>query len=236
MRRLTAIIVAFGAFLVLTSGVAPRVEANGNPQILTGILQKIEKANLDLKSLKAAIVQQRINSQIGSKDTDYGVLIYKPAVGNTKGKLRIDYNKPDVRVVAVVGENLVFYQPRINQVVKMSVAKASKDKAGTYTQIVGLDGSVRNLAKNYNIDYVKDEVVNGKMTSQLHLTPKEKGQLASLDIWFAQDSWLPVQQKFVERNGDYSIVQLTNLEPNVKLADEAFVVKYPSTTVVVDKI
>jgi outer membrane lipoprotein-sorting protein len=74
------------------------------------------------------------------------------------------------------------------------------------------------------------------MTSQLHLVPKEKGQLASLDIWFNQNSWLPVQQKFVERNGDYSIVQLTNLEPNVKVADEAFVVKYPSSTVVVDKI
>jgi outer membrane lipoprotein-sorting protein len=130
MRRVIAIIAAVGAVLILGSGNAPRVEANGNPQILTGILQKIEKAHLDLKSLKAVIVQQRINSQIGSKDTDSGVLIYKPPVGNTKGKLRIDYNKPDVRVVSLVGENLIFYQPRINQVVKMSVAKASKDKTG----------------------------------------------------------------------------------------------------------
>ncbi len=222
--------------MILSSGSAPRVEANGAPQILTGILQKIEKAHLDLKSLKAAIVQQRINSQIGSKDTDYGVLLYKPSAGNTKGKLRIDYSKPDVRTVAVVGENLVFYQPRINQVVKMSVAKASKGKAGSYTQIVGLDGSVRNLAKSYNIEYVKDELINGQMTAQLHLIPKEKGQLTSLDIWFSQDTWLPIQQKFIERNGDYSIVQLTNLEPNVKLADEAFIVKYPNSTVVVDKI
>lgn len=234
MTRVISISLVVGAFLILSSGGTSQVQANGSPQILTGILQKIERAHLDLKSLKAVIVQQRINSQIGSKDTDSGVLIYKPPVGNSKGKLRIDYNKPDVRVVSLVGENLIFYQPRINQVVKMSVAKASKDKA--YTQIVGLDSSVKNLTKSYNIEYVKDEMINGKMASQLHLIPKEKGQLASLDIWFSQDNWLPVQQKFVERNGDYSIVQLTNLEPNVRVADEAFVVKYPSSTVVVDKI
>lgn len=236
MRRLITLVALSAAFMMFSGSGTRGVEANGNPQMLTGILQKIEKAHLDLRSLKAAIVQHRINSQIGSKDTDYGVLLYKPSVGNAKGKLRIDYNKPDVRVVSVVGQDLVFYQPRINQVVKMSVAKAAKGKAGSYTQIVGLDGSVKNLATNYNIEYVKDEVVNGKMTAQLHLVPKEKGQIASLDIWFSQDSWLPIQQKFVERNGDYSIVQLTNLEPNLKLTDEAFVVKYPSSTVVVDKI
>jgi outer membrane lipoprotein-sorting protein len=236
MKRLFILVAFLTAAVIGGASSAQRVEANGNPQILTGVLQKIEKAHLDLRSLKAAIVQQRINSQIGSKDTDYGVLLYKPPVGNTKGKLRIDYNKPDIRVVSLIGENFIFYQPRINQVVKVSIAKASKGKTAGYTQIMGLDGSLRDLAKSYHIEYVKDESIQGQMTTQLHLVPKQNGQLASLDIWFSQQSWLPIQQKFIERNGDYSIVQLMNLEPNVKLNDDAFVVKYPSTTVVVDKI
>lgn len=236
MKRVLTLLALSATFIILTGGSADRVVANGTPQILTGILQKMEKAHLDLKSLKAAIVQHKINSQIGSKDTDYGILLYKPAIGNGKGKLRIDYSKPDIRVVSVVGESFTFYQPRINQVVKMSIAKASKGKTGNYTQIVGLDDSVKNLAKNYSIEYVKDEMVNGQMATQLHLVPKQSGQLVSLEIWVSQQSWLPIQQKFVERNGDYSIVQLTNLEPNVKLTDEAFVVKYPNSTVVVDKI
>ena len=236
MKRIMTQTALLAVFLIYGSGGAGMAEATGSPQLLTGILQKMEKAHQDLKSLKAAIMQQTINSQIGSKDTDFGVLLYKPAVGNGKGKLRIDYTKPDIRVVAVVGESFTFYQPRINQVLKTTLARAAKGKTGTYTQIVGLDGSVRNLARNYTIEYVKEEVINGQSTAQLHLVPKEQGRLVSLEIWVSQASWLPIQQKFVERNGDFTIVQLTSLEPNVKLADESFNVKYPSSTVVVDKI
>lgn len=223
-----------GVLLAWGTG-ASSVEANGN---LNALLQKMEKAHLELKSLKAELKQQKVNPQIGSTDTDYGTLIYKPAVGGAsgKGRMRIDYTRPDTRTVSVVGENFVFYQPRINQVVKTTIAKASKGRTGGYTAIIGLDGSVKNLAGNYNIQIVKDEAINGQMTTQLHLIPKTPGQMASLDIWVSHQNYLPVQQKFVERNGDYTIVQLINIDTNVKLSDEAFVVKYPSSTVVVDKI
>ena len=91
-------------------------------------------------------------------------------------------------------------------------------------------------SRDYNISIVKDEMVNGQMTTQLHLTPKRPGPLASLDIWVSKQSSLPNQQKFIERIGDYTVVQLNKLETNIKLADDAFIVKYPSSVVVVDKI
>ena len=231
MRRKIILVALLGALLVWTTGATP-VEVNGD---LNALLQKMEKAHQELKSLKAELKQQKINPQIGSTDTDYGTLIYKPAVGG-KGRMRIDYTRPDTRTVSVVGENFVFYQPRINQVVKTTLAKASKGRTSGYTSIIGLDGSVKNMAGNYNIQIVKDEVINGQMTTQLHLVPKTPGQITSLDIWVSHQNYLPVQQKFIERNGDYTIVQLINLETNIKLADEAFIVKYPSSTVVVDKI
>ena len=234
MKRFGTLAIVLGLLTSLL-GTPRRAEATPNPQLLAGVLQKMETANRNLKSLKAAIVQQKTNVQIGTKDTDYGTLIYKT---NTKGQgqVRIDYTKPDTRTVAIVGNNFTFYQPRINQVLKTSLAKASKGRTGGYSQLVGLDGSVKSLAQNYNIEYVKDELVNGQMTTQLHLVPKNGGSMASMEIWVNHNTWLPVQQKIVERNGDYTIVKLTNLEPNVKLPDEAFNVKYPSGTAVVDKI
>lgn len=232
MKRLVILAAALSAALILAGGSATRVEANGN---LKALLQKMEQAQQNLKSLKAELKQQKINPQIGSTDTDFGTVIYKPAAGG-KGKLRIDYIKPDTRTVSVVGENFVFYQPRINQVVKTTLAKAAKGRTGGYTAIIGLDGSVKNLAGDYDVQIVKDEQINGQMTTQLHLVPKKPGQLSSLDIWVSQETYLPIQQKFVERNGDYMIVQLSNISMNVKLSDDAFVVKYPSSTVVVDKI
>ena len=165
--------------LIVSLGVSWPAEANGNPQLLTGILQKMEKAHMDLKSLKAVIMQQKVNVQINVKDTDQGTILYKPAAGNEKGKIRIDYTKPDTRIVSVVGNNFVFYQPRINQVVKTTLQQASKGKTGGYTSIIGLDGSVKNLARSYNIEYVKEETIGGEGTTQLHLTPKKR--------WFASE-------------------------------------------------
>jgi outer membrane lipoprotein-sorting protein len=91
------------------------------------------------------------------------------------------------------------------------------------------------LTKEYNFEYVKEEVINGQTTSQLHLVPKGKSEVASMDIWVSHSSWLLVQQKVVERNGDYTLVKLSNLEPNIRLSDEEFIVKYPSSTQVIDK-
>lgn len=224
------------SLLLAVGGATRRAEASAAPQLLPGILSKMERAHQGLQSLKAGIVQQKVNTQINTKDTDYGTLLYKPAA-NGKGRMRIDYTRPDARVFSVIGESVVFYQPRINQALKTTVAKASKGRTGGYSQLVGLDSSVKTLAGKFNIELLRDEAIDGKMATQLRLVPKGAGEsFTSLELWVDTGSSLPVQYKFHERNGDYTIVKLTNLEPNVKLADDLFVVKYPSGTKVVDKI
>jgi len=205
-------------------------------QLLAGILNKMEKAHLELKSLRAEISQQKTNAQIGISDNEYGALIYKPSSGRSKGKLRIDYTRPSRDTIALVGDNVVYYQPRINQVFKSSLAKAAKGKVGGFTQLVGLDGSVKSLAGNYNIEFLKDESINGQMTTLLRLTPKAGGQFSTIDIWVNQQSWIPAQWRLVERNGDFTIVTLKNMQLNTPIPDTAFQVSVPGGVRVVDKI
>jgi outer membrane lipoprotein-sorting protein len=233
MRRIVSLAVMIGLVLVY-SGAARRAEANTGAQLLTGILTKMENAHRNLRSMRAAIVQQKVNTQIGTKDTDYGTLIYKPGTQG-KGRLRIDYTRPDARVLSVVGESFTFYQPRINQVFKSTLAKASKGRTG-YTPLVGLDGSLKALTNDFHIEYLREELVNGKATTQLRLTPKRGGEYASVDLWVNHETWLPTQYKIVDRNGDYTVVKLTNTEVNVALKDGDFNVSYPSGVKVVDKI
>lgn len=216
------------------TGASRRADANPSPQLLTGILKKMETAHANLKSLRAGIVQEKHNVQIDVSDTDYGTLIYKPgAPGQTR--LRIDYTKPDTRVAAVVGDNVVFYQPRINQAFQSTLSKAAKGRTGGYTMLAGLLGSIKSLKDKYTIEPAGEGLVNGQPAFQLHLVPKGKDDYASVDIWVNNDTSLLVQQKLVERNGDYMLVKLTNLEQNIKLPDEAFVVKYAPGTKIVDK-
>src|SRR5262245_57135705 len=99
MKRLTSLALS-AAVLFCLIGAGFRADANTAPQLLTGILAKMEKMHKELKSLKAQIVQEKTNVQIGTKDKDYGTLLYKPANSKAKGKLRIDYTKPTNNVVS----------------------------------------------------------------------------------------------------------------------------------------
>ena len=232
MKKIMTLALIAGVALVLAKAI-PAVSAETSPQILTGILNKMETAHKQMKSLKADLIQEKINPQIGSKDSDYGTVIYKPSAGKDKGKLRIDYTKPGVKVLSVIGENFTFYEPKLNQAMKSTVNKAAKGKAGA--NLIGLDGSLKALLSNYNIDYVGDAAVNGQSTTILRLLPKNRGDYNSIDIWVSQ-SGLPVQWKMVERNGDYTVITLKNTQINTNIADSAFVINLPGGTKILDKL
>ncbi len=232
MKKIMTLALITGLALAVT-GVMPIVDAKTSPQILTGILNKMETAHKQMKSLKAELIQERINPQIGSKDSDYGSVIYKPAAGKEKGKLRIDYTKPGIKSLSVIGENFTFYEPKLNQAMKSTVNKATKGKAGA--NLIGLDGSLKSLLNSYNVDYVGDAAVNGQSTTILRLLPKSKSDYNSIDIWVSQ-SGLPVQWKMVERNGDYTVITLKNTQVNTNIADSAFVINLPGGTKILDKL
>ena len=223
------------AILMMTVGTYKNAEAKTATQLLTGVLFKMQTAHRSLRSMRASMVQQRRNPQIGSTETDYGTFIYKPG-GRGKSKLRIDYTKPDQKSVAVVGENLTFYQPRINQVLKTTLSKAAKGKTSSYSALVGLDSSLESLTKDYHVEYMKDELIGGKSATRLQLVPKAGSAFSRIELWVSNEFWLPVQYQMYERNGDSTLVKFTSLEINPSIADSVFNVSIPAGTKVVDKI
>ena len=237
MKTSLIVLILVGMLAGLLPGDAVPTAAAVEPQqLLTGILNKMEKAHQDLKSLRAELSQRKTNAQIGVSDNEYGFLIYKPSSGKNKGKLRIDYTRPSRDTIALVGDSVVYYQPRINQVFKSTLARATKGKVGGFTQLIGLDGSIKSLAGNYNIEFLRDELVNSQMTTLLRLTPKSGGQFTTIDIWVNQQNWIPAQWRLVERNGDFTIVTLGNVQLNTPIPDNAFNVAVPGGVKVVDKI
>jgi outer membrane lipoprotein-sorting protein len=235
MKKTIALAILAGLVAAL-AGLSPRAIANPTPQLLTGVLNKMEKAHQEMKSLKAELIQQKTNPQINITDTLQGNLLYKPGAGKEKGKVRVDYTRPSKDIFALVGETVTFYQPRINQAYRNTVAKATKGKTGGLSQLVGLDASLKSLSGNYNIDFVKDEPINGQMTTLLRLTPKTgASQFASVELWVNLQTYIPSQWKFVERNQDYTIVTLKNVQLNGNIPDSAFAVNLPSGAKIVDK-
>ena len=236
MKRFISLAIIAGISLLL-AGADRRAGVNAQPQLLTGILNKMEKANQDLKSLKAELVLVRTNTQIDVTETTYGQLIYKPGTKKSKQKLRIDYTKPSKDILAVDGDNYVFYQPRINQAIKGLASKISKGKQDGLAQIINtvLNGSLKSESDKYSIIPGKDEMVNGFMTSVLRLTPKTKEQFTSIDIWVNQQNWIPVQVHATERNGDLTKITLKNQQLNVDVPNNAFSLNLPKGTAILNK-
>jgi outer membrane lipoprotein-sorting protein len=234
MKKLISLAIMVGISLLI-AGVDRSASANAQAQLLTGILNKMEKAHQDLKSLKAEMVLERTNTQIGVTDSEFGQLLYKPGPQKSKQKLRIDYTKPSKDVLAVDGDNFVFYQPRIKQAFKGMASKYSKGKQGGLAQFItiALDGSLKSASGKYNIGFVKDEMVEGVMTSVLRLTPKSNDQFTSFDIWVNQQSGFPVRFSGTERNGDQTMVTLKNLQLNTNVPNNAFALDLPSGTKIV---
>jgi len=234
MKKLISLAIIAGISLLI-AGVDRSASANAQAQLLTGILNKMEKAHQDLKSLKAEMILERTNTQIGVTDSEFGQLLYKPGPQKSKQKLRIDYTKPSKDVLAVDGDNFVFYQPRIKQALKGMASKYSKGRQGGLAQFItiALDGSLKSASGKYNIGFVKDEMVEGVMTSVLRLTPKSNDQFTSFDIWVNQQSGFPVRFSGTERNGDQTMVTLKNLQLNTNVPNNAFALDLPSGTKIV---
>jgi outer membrane lipoprotein-sorting protein len=234
MKKLMFLTIIAGMSLLL-AGADRSASVNAQPQLLTGILNKMEKAHQDLKSLKAEMVLEKTNTQIGVTDSEYGQLLYKPGSSKSKQKLRIDYTKPSKDILAVDGDNFVFYQPRINQAFKGVASKYSKGKQGGFAQFItiALNGSLKSASGKYNISFVKDETVEGMMTSVLRLTPKSNDQFTSIDIWVNQQNGFPVRFSGTERNGDLTMVTLKNPQLNANVPNDAFALNLPSGTKVV---
>jgi outer membrane lipoprotein-sorting protein len=234
MKKLIPPAIIAGIFLLL-AGVYAAASANSQAQLLTGILNKMEKAHQDLTSLKAEIVLEKTNTQIGVTDSEYGQLLYKPGAGKSKQKLRIDYTKPSKDILAVDGDNIIYYQPRINQAFKGLASKLSKGKQGGLAQFINiaLDGSLKSASGKYNVTFVKDETVEGMMTSMLRLTPKSNDQFNGIDIWVSQQSWIPVRLSVTERNSDVTVVTFKNPQLNANVPNNAFALDLPGGTKIV---
>jgi len=232
MKRFISLAVIAGITLLL-AGADRRAGANAQPQLLTGILNKMRNANQNLKSLKAEIVQEKINNQIGITDTTYGQLLYKPDPSKSNRRLRINYTKPSQDILAVDGDNFVFYQPRIKQAIKGFTSKVSKGKQDGLAQVLAivLSGSLESASGEYDLSIVKDdEKVNGIVTSLMRAIPKSNKQFTSIDIWISQQNWIPVRFSATERNGDVTVFTFKNMQVNADLPNSAFNLKLPSGT------
>ena len=219
MKRIaTAMLFAFFMSAFLNSASAA---ADGQ---LDQILNNMQKAAADIKTIYARMDQAKRDAAIGGTEKYSGEIFFKHA-GKNNDKVRINYDNPKGQTIWIVGDAITLYQKATNTAY-ISSRKAQASKNSEYAFVATPYTSVPDLKRQYNIVHVGDD---GGM-AKLELTPKAKSSLKKLTLWVDQGSWLPTRYQVAESNNSVTTFTLSNLKTNGVISDNTFKPDYPSST------
>ena len=179
----------------------------------------------------------------GVKSSSRGELTFsKP---NLLRKRTVSQKDPTqlVQLIVLDGTYSWAYTPMLNQVNKMKLNNPDHEPL-----LPGIDASLQDVQKNYNMELIVDEVANQKGVYQIELVPKahmlsklvDDGQPPheTLAIWIQAKDWLPIQFGYKLQNDTESdvsgFVSLTNIRRDRKLEAGIFNFDIPDGAEVID--
>jgi len=195
---------------------------------LDTVLAKMDSAAATFESMQATITRLKYMALLDEKTTESGeIFVRKDRDGAVR--MVINFKEPYVYHVALGGNKLEIYRPRITTVEEYDIAKHRDTFQKAF--LLGFGTTVDYLRKNYEIRLSGEEDVAGQKTVKLELIPKSAEvlkQVPQFDLWVSTETWQAVQQKPYQLGGeDYRIFTYTDVTLNPKLASKAFKLDIP---------
>ncbi len=206
-------------FLGSTSKVKPQL-------LLREILKRMDEHHKALTSLQANVLMEKYNSQLDETDVMEGIVKYLPKTSKRAMYVRLDWTKPVVEQISVIGNAYTLYRPRLNQVY-IGKTDDAKNNAKVGNALAFMSMSKEELKANYTVNYLgKEKLKDGIETWHLELIPKKTSSYKAAYLWVDVDG-MPRQARVVENNGDTTTVLLYNIQKNVTLKGSDFEIQYP---------
>ncbi|HXX19263.1 MAG TPA: outer membrane lipoprotein-sorting protein [Candidatus Acidoferrum sp.] len=192
-----------------------------------GVLKQLDAAAKDFHSLSADIERTKVTVVVNDHSTETGTILVHGE------KMLLDLKVPDPRTILRTGDNLYIYNPGLKRVEEYNLGK-NRALVDQFL-LLGFGTEGKELQKGYLVAVLKEEKLDDRKTVELELTPKSQAvrdQIAKIQIWLDESSWLPVQQQFYEAgSGDYSIVRYSKVVRNPPIAESEFKPHWPKGTV-----
>ena len=180
------------------------------------ILNRLDAHNKALTSLRADVTMVKHNPQLNVSDTYKGTTSYLPKTPKRGAYMRLDWAKPRVEQISLIGDNYELYRPSINTVYYGKVEK-TKQSSSAGNALAFMNMSKAQLNANFEVVYIGEEQISGGVnTWHLQLTPKTASSYKSAELWVDSDG-MPRQGKIVEQNSDTTTVLLSNIRKNEKV-------------------
>ncbi len=175
-----------------------------------------------LRTLSADLAYTKVTVLVNNFSTDSGKMYFR----NSKSPdVLINFEKPAPKIILFKDDKAEIYEPRINQIQEYDLRKHSSLIQQLF--LLGFGTDSREMQKVYDVKYLREEQLGGDTTAVLELTPRKASlaaQLSKIQLWISEESWLPIQQKFFEAGGDYSIARYTSVVVNRRLPSSTFAI------------
>jgi len=187
------------------------------------ILDRMRTAQEGLETLQARLEQVKSYPQLGIEDpVEKGFLYFEP------GKMRLEIQEPEVRILVVKDGKYVLYQPRIRQAISGKLE--GQGTKGLFPGLLtGSAESFRELEKSYSASDRGEETLDGRRA--YHLSFRARPGVAvycqEIDLFIDRALLLPVRQKCREANQSEITLTLADIERNAPLERGLFEVEIP---------
>jgi outer membrane lipoprotein-sorting protein len=199
---------------------------------LDQVLAGMEASARQVRTIEAHLTQEKRNGQIGGRPELNEGTIYFKHEKDRKDKIHIKYSNG--QQVVVDGREIMLYQPRINQEIKMTVsAEASRNE--DFALIATPYSSVAAIKARYNVSFLRDAQVGSSATSAIQLEPKTHSSIVKIIMFIEQSSSLPIRYEIFETNDDLSTFTLRDVRKNGQLPADVFKIDVPHGTKIVHK-
>lgn len=225
-RRWVATLAVCAVWWPAAMGVPAARGENRPPWTVEAVLRQMDSAAKDFHSLSADVERTKVTVVVNDRSTETGTILVRGE------KMLLELKAPDARTILRTGDSLYIYTPGLNRVEEYNLGK-NRALVDQFL-LLGFGTEGKQLEKGYLVALLKEDKIDDRKTVELELTPKAQGvrdQIAKIQIWLDESSWLPVQQQFFEAgSGDYFIVRYSKVVRNAGIAESEFKPHWPKGT------
>ena len=213
---------------VFTAALCPLLIAlPARSETLAELFTRMDQAAASFVGMTASLKQLEHTDILGENETQTGSVRLKRG---TKGlAARVDFAEPNQRVVALKGRTVEIFVPKSNTVQIYDVGKFGQQM--DQFLLLGFGTSGKDLQKGYHVKLIGAAAIGDRKTTHIELTPKSKEALEyfkKAELWIAQDSTYPVQEKIHKNAKDYILINYTDVKLNAPLSDQEVQLKLPA--------
>lgn len=191
---------------------------------LDQVFAKMDETSKGFHSIQCSLEQTKVTVLVDDKDIKSGKLYYT-RVGK-EPRLKVEIDKPAQQLLLIDKGKVQLYTPSIKQVQEGSLGGHAR--VVDQLMAVGFGQSSGDLKQNFKVVLSGEEVIDGKKTAILDLTPNSPlAGIKALRMWMDEKNGISVQVKVTETGGDYTVYRYTNIKLNSALPDNTFELKMP---------